>query len=296
MALRIVVCIKQILDTSLPLYLDASERIRHKGRDIYIVNPADRCALEAAVIVKRRLGNVVISALSVGPPAAEQALYYCLAQGADEGIHILNEDYYNLDSLRTSFILSKAIRDLAYDLILCGNFSLDSANSLAGVSLAELLGLPQVTDVVHFKLDPEQRQAMVQRRLEKGKRETLSCALPAVFTIDRLINEPHYVSLHNHLRATKRTLIKKNLDLLWPGPDSSEETDMFPSITGIAIPKPYPKRLPAIGKSMSVAERQTMILQGVLGNAKQTEYIDGAPDEVAAKLVEKLETTGILSN
>ena len=175
---KIIVCVKQSLDTNLPLCLGNDGRIRHIGQEqFYIVNPVDRCALEAAILIKRQINRGFISVVTVGPAIAEQTLHYCLAQGADEAIHVLCDDFDILDSFQISFILSKAIRDLDYDLILCGNRSLDSTNSQVGASLAELLDLPQVTDVLHFELSPKLKQAKAHRRLEKGKtseREVLS--------------------------------------------------------------------------------------------------------------------------
>ena len=65
---------------------------------VYIVNPADRCAIQEALSIRKRAGEGTITVVTVGPDRTRQALYYCLAHGADEAIHISYDDDTILDS------------------------------------------------------------------------------------------------------------------------------------------------------------------------------------------------------
>jgi electron transfer flavoprotein beta subunit len=294
--LRIVVCVKQILDTELPLTFGQDNCVRQIGKEqLYVINPVDRCALEAAILIKQKFNQGIISVVTVGSAIAKQVLHYCLAQGADEAIHVLCDSYDILDSFQISFILSKVISELDYDLILCGNRSSDSTNSQVGPSLAELLNLPQVTDVINFEITSELKQAQVQRRLEKGKREIIECPLPAVFTVDKFINEPHYVSIYNYLLATQRTIVQKTTDSLGINSNTMKDTGMCLVTTNIALPRPRPKKTPAMDTKLSTAERQRMLTQGGLGETKKTEFLEGEPDVIAAKVIERLTNAGFIT-
>lgn len=76
-----------------------------------ITNPYDTVALEAGLAIKDKYGGTV-TAISMGPPQAEEILREAIALGADEGILLSDRAFAGADTLATSYTLAKAIQQL----------------------------------------------------------------------------------------------------------------------------------------------------------------------------------------
>ena len=83
--------------------------------------------------------------MTMGPPAAREALAECLALGADRGVHLCDRAFAGADTLATARALAAAVRREPFDLVLCGRNSVDAETGQVGPELAELLDWPQVT-------------------------------------------------------------------------------------------------------------------------------------------------------
>ena len=106
--LNIIVCIKQVPRvTELP-WDEKSGTLR---RDLAagMINPACKHALEAALQIQEKIGAKV-TALTMGPPAAEEVLREALAMGANRGILISDKRFAGSDTYATSFFLATAIK------------------------------------------------------------------------------------------------------------------------------------------------------------------------------------------
>jgi electron transfer flavoprotein beta subunit len=93
-----------------------------------------------------------------------------------------------------------------YDLILFGKLAVDDYNHQVGAMTAELLGLPCITSVVHLTIDGGTVEA--EREIEGGI-EVSTCALPAVLTCDKGLNNPRLPSLKGIMAAKKKPLETK---------------------------------------------------------------------------------------
>ena len=86
--------------------------IREGGRNI--VNPFDRRSVTQAVeLVERYGGEVVV--MTMGPPQAEEALWECLAMGADRAVHVCDRALAGSDTLVTARVLARAIERVMPD-------------------------------------------------------------------------------------------------------------------------------------------------------------------------------------
>ena len=85
-------------------------------------------------------GGGKITALSVGPPSAVDALRKALSMRVDDAILLPEENYPALDAQSTARILAAAIRKLeAVDVVLCGRETGDwHGGMVAGFLAAEL--------------------------------------------------------------------------------------------------------------------------------------------------------------
>jgi electron transfer flavoprotein beta subunit len=198
----VVVCVKQVPDTEQPI------RVRHDGSGIeeqglnWILNYYDEHAVEEALRVREKHGGTV-TVVCVGPPRASEALRTALAMGADEAVHVADPAVDGADHLGVAKVLARVLGQLRYDLVLCGRLATDDNASVVGGALAEYLGLPQATAI--SKLELQDGLATVEREVEGGV-EVLRVPLPAVFTVERTINEPRYPTLPGIMKAKRKEI------------------------------------------------------------------------------------------
>ena len=106
--MRIVVCVKQVVDTEAEKKLVAPDwRIDRTVENI--LNPYDEYAVEAAIQLKEASDAEVI-ALCVGSEAAEDAVRKALAMGADEAVLVTDDALAGSDALGTARVLAAAIK------------------------------------------------------------------------------------------------------------------------------------------------------------------------------------------
>jgi electron transfer flavoprotein alpha subunit len=174
-----------------------------------IVNPHDLHAVESAVQLKEKFGGYV-TAISMGPMQAQEALRESIAMGADEGILISDREMAGADTLATSYTLWKGLLKVAetrpIDLILNGKVAIDGETGQVPPGVAVRLGIPIVTNVVSIEnLDWEKRQITVKRRFEDGV-EIVRTVLPAALTIHEDANRARRSTIDGILKARRTPL------------------------------------------------------------------------------------------
>ena len=198
--LTIIVCIKQVpMVTELP-WDEATGTLR---RDLApgMMNPACKHALEAALQIKEK-HSAHVTALTMGPPAAEEILREALALGADRGVLVCDKTLAGSDTYATSLILAAAIKKECptCDLILCGAYTLDSETAQVGPQLAEELHLPAAAYVENLEISGRTLRVC---RVVDNFRETLEMEFPALVTISVEKYQPRYSSLSGLENAFK---------------------------------------------------------------------------------------------
>jgi len=196
--LNIVVCIKQVPGTT-DIKIDPETNTLVREGVESIVNPFDCYALEEGVRLKERCSGKV-TAISMGPPQAEQALRETISLGADEAILLSDQAFAGSDTWATSYVLSKAISKIAdYDVIICGRQTLDGDTGQVGPELAEMLEIPFVAYVSKVE-EISEGYMRVQRMVEEGY-ETIEMPLPAVITVVKEINVPRLPSIRGTMKS-----------------------------------------------------------------------------------------------
>jgi electron transfer flavoprotein beta subunit len=192
--LNIIVTVKQVPDTA-EVRIDPKTNSLMREGVPSIINPEDRNALEAALVLREAHGGTV-TALSMGPPQARAALEEALCMGVDRAILLSDRAFAGSDTLITAFTLSRAIMKIAtYDLILAGRQAIDGDTAQVGPQIAGFLDLPQVTYAEGLELKAA-GVLIVQRGLE-GSTQWVQVKLPALVTVTGSINHPRYPSLYN---------------------------------------------------------------------------------------------------
>jgi electron transfer flavoprotein beta subunit len=207
MGLEILVCVKQVPhpDHFSEVRLDArSGRIVREGIPA-IINPLDRNALEEAVRARERFSGKV-TVISMGPPQARKALEEALAAGADRGILLCDTAFAGADTLATATTLFYAVRKLGrFDLIFCGNETVDSGTAQVGPQLAELLDIPQVSGVREVSYTGD-KTLEVKRVLEHGYMRA-RVRLPVLLCVTKEINKPRLPTVQSIMEVARREVI-----------------------------------------------------------------------------------------
>ncbi|MEJ2608390.1 MAG: electron transfer flavoprotein subunit beta, partial [Anaerolineales bacterium] len=107
--MNIVVCVKQTADPAATVTVEDGKI--SWGDTPMILNPWDEYAVEEALRIKEKHGGKV-TALSLGPERAKEALKQALAMGCDEGILVSDPVFAGADSLVVSKILAAAIQKI----------------------------------------------------------------------------------------------------------------------------------------------------------------------------------------
>jgi electron transfer flavoprotein beta subunit len=249
--LKIGVCVKQVPAKDAPLAI-AEGSVWIREADIgFETNEPDSYALEEALRLKEKHGGEVV-AVSMGPERVKQTIKEALAKGADRGIHVVDEKFYALDPLGSARSLATAVEKENFDLILTGLQSDDQGFGQTGVLLAELLGRPHATIIMH--LEVIEGRLKLKRELEAGWFQWIELPLPAVLSIQSGINKPRYATLKGIMAAKKKEIA--------------------------SVPRA------SLGLSDVPTERVERIY--VPQKTKKTEFITGTTKEIAVQLVEKL--------
>jgi len=203
--MKLLVIVRQVPDSTTVI------QIRPDGEDIeraavkkLVVNPFDEFAIELAVQLREKRQDVErITALTVGPAGAGEALRTALAIGADDGLHLLDAAFEKLDELQTAALVAGVVKDRGYDLILRGKQEIDLDSGQLGPALAELLDWPHVGAVTGLEIAADGATLKANRRVE-GADEITQCPLPALLTIEKGLVECRYPSLPNLMKAKKK--------------------------------------------------------------------------------------------
>ncbi|MCX5867154.1 MAG: electron transfer flavoprotein subunit beta/FixA family protein [Proteobacteria bacterium] len=216
--MKILVCVKQVPERESRFRLDPSGKGYSDQGINFVLNPYDEYALEEALLIRERLGQVEITALSLGPARVEKIIRRALELGADHGAHILTPESYYLGPGETALQIVKFTRERGFDLLFFGIISEDYMRGQTGPMVAALLQLPFATAVVSETISDDLGLITVERELEAGAREVVELPLPAVLTIQSGINRPRYPRLTDKLRARAQKLeVITGLEPLPPG-------------------------------------------------------------------------------
>jgi len=283
--MKVVVCVARVVDTAEPLPVRPGEIALRQESLRHMLNPADEYAIEEGLRLKDRYPDDHVTAISMGPPQNESVLRRCLALGADEALLLCDEAFRGSDTLATARILATAIRQLEADIVLCGKRASDGDTGQVAAQLATFLDLPAVTRVV--RLNVRDGEALVDRRLERGRREVLRCPLPALFAVEEGINRPRYPKLRVLFQSLKAEISRRSLADLGLRPDEVGEVGSCVHVANLSSPKPITKGLFIPDSDLSPEERWQQIIGGGM-EERHGDVIEGPSEAVAERLLEFL--------
>jgi len=201
--MHIVVCVKMVPDTTQVSIDPVTNTLVREGVP-FITNPFDTHAVEEAIRFKDTYG-AYITAISMGPPAAESVLRKAVSLGADEGILLSDRAFGGADTLATSTVLGYAVKKInesrPVDIILCGKQTIDGDTAQVGPGIARRMDIPQLTLVDEMiSVNQDKKTIKVRRKLE-GYHEIIESRVPVLITVEREINTPRYPTVPSRLDA-----------------------------------------------------------------------------------------------
>jgi electron transfer flavoprotein beta subunit len=211
--LNVVVCVKHIPDPNLPGELEGD---RLKRRDVVgTLDPGDEFGVEAGLQL-REAGGGEVTLVSMGPPEALEAIRKGLSMGADRAVLVSDEALAGADALATATVLAAAISRSAFDVVVAGVESTDGYTGTMPATLAELLGIPQVTFARGIEASGDRIE--VRRQTADGY-HLVHCPFPVLVTVTAGANEPRYPSFKGIMAAKKKPLEQLSLADLGLRPD-----------------------------------------------------------------------------
>jgi electron transfer flavoprotein beta subunit len=253
---KIVVAIKQVPARDSPLKVSSSGTWIEDADLAYEINEPDAYALEAGLQLKEKAGGEVV-VLCAGPDRAGQTIREALAKGADRAIHIGTENAGAADPLALAHVMAEALESEKPDLVLTGLQSDDLGYGQTGVILAEVMGLPHATLIMHIEIvdnGPQGNAIRVKRELEDGWFQHVEMSLPALLTIQSGATKLRYATLMGIKKAKSKEV----------------------------------KRFSAAGPGGAHAASVRLSRIYMPEKSKRSQIFDGPPKEAAAKLIEKL--------
>ncbi|MBG6179912.1 electron transfer flavoprotein subunit beta/FixA family protein [Arthrobacter sp. CAN_A1] len=221
--LDIVVLVKHVPDAQFDRHINGQDRTTDRKESI--LSELDEYALEAALqLVEAHGGDPAghrITAVTMGPSGAVNAVKKALQIGAHAGVHLCDDALAGSDAAGTSRALAAVVAHLGtVDLVITGMASTDGETSLVPAQLAERLDLPQVTFASSLDLLQEEGTwTLTARRDGDVYSETVEATLPAVVSVTDQINEPRYPNFKGIMAAKKKPLTTLSLQDLGVDPD-----------------------------------------------------------------------------
>ncbi|MHC5211031.1 MAG: electron transfer flavoprotein subunit beta/FixA family protein [Planctomycetota bacterium] len=262
--LTIVVCVKVSPDTAqlradpqtgAPRLVEAPPRI----------STFDENALEEAVRLRERHGGKVVALSLVAEDPPPELVLRLLAMGADEAVLVEESTVAQADSLATASILAAAMAKIGgWDLVFCGEGSIDAYSCQVGPRLAESLGLPALTHVTRVEVRGDGLR--VQRALE-DRTLTVEAPLPVLLTVGQEINEARFPTVLQIMGASKKPTLRWSLSDL-----GFEEGRTAAAMSGLRTVEVYAPQI----------ERRGLPIRGE------------TTDEIAMELARKLFELGLL--
>ena len=262
-----VVCVKPIPDPKYwdRLSLDPKTGVLRREGIPTVINPLDKHALEVALQLKDNFGWEV-TVVSMAPPETTQTLREALAMGADRAYLASDRLLAGADTLATAYALAGLIKKKAPDfqLVLCGNMSLDGSTSQVAPQIAHYLEVPHITHV--SKVETQDGSTFQVTMDLKLAQLVLEHQGPMVLAVTKEVNIPRLVNIMGILAAEK-----KPMEVL-----SASDLNLDPS---------------KIGHEGSPTRVRNLFMPEI---KRRREILKGEPEEVAEELVNRLHQVGML--
>jgi electron transfer flavoprotein beta subunit len=208
--MNIVVCVKYVPDATADRHFESDNTVDRVGVP-GLLSELDEYAVEQALQLKEKAAagddgeDTEVTALTVGPEEAADAIKKALQMGADKGVHVVDDAIAGSDALATSQVLAAAIKKIGeeseVDVVMCGMSSTDASMSVVPAMLAERLDLPQVT--MGSVIESQGKEFRIKRDGDTST-EVIAATAPLVLSVTDQSGEARYPSFKGIMAAKKK--------------------------------------------------------------------------------------------
>ena len=253
----IVVTVKMVPDLVEDLEVNAGGTDLDRSVVKLRINEFDEHALEQALLLKDQHGaRVTVVALDSGE--VDETLFTCLAKGADRAVKVMGDFQGGVSTHGAAAVLAQVLGGIPHELILAGVQAADDRDGQLAGLLGSALRLPHVSVVTGVEPSGD-RAVTVRQEYSGGVVGELEVDLPAVLGIQAAPQTPRYAPVSKVRRMMKTAKIET---IEAP----AVEVGAGSIVTSLARPE-------AAGRA---------------------EIIEGAPEEVAARLYAILADRGLV--
>ena len=172
-----------------------------------MMNPADRHAVEAALVLANARGGEV-TAITMGPESSESILREAVSLGVKSAYRLTDKAFAGADTLATATILKAAIDATGpYDAVFCGASSIDGVTGQIPAKLGTMLGYGILTNACKIEIGDE--GMTIDRKAGTGY-EKLTAAFPLVCSVTEDANTPRKPSIKG--RTASKKLVVEVMD------------------------------------------------------------------------------------
>src|SRR5687768_6098255 len=206
--MNIIVCVKHVPDATADRHFESDKTVDRVGVD-GLLSELDEYAVEQALQLKEKAGEgeVTVTAVTVGPDKAVDAVRKALQMGVDQGVHVVDDAIAGSDAIATSLVLAAAVKKAAGgdvpDLVMCGMSSTDGSMGVVPAMLAERLGVPQVT--LASVVETQGAQVRIKRDGDTAT-EVIGGTMPLVLSVTDQSGEARYPSFKGIMAAKKKPM------------------------------------------------------------------------------------------
>ncbi len=238
------------------------------------VSPADRAALEMAL----RCDGAEVTAVAYGPAAADDVLREALAAGAGNAVRIDGEISASSEAVAAALV--EVVE--TFDLVVCGDYSLDRSTGSVPAFLAALMHRPQALGLVDVSISSTGAVRGI-RRLDGGRREVVALDGPGVVSVEGSVGALRRAPLAATIDARSATIEVRDA----PDPAPSTGVAPFGELRPLR-PRARVHHLP----SGSTLQRIRQLLDVGGAEPARAETVELPPGEAAAAILAQLAEWG----
>lgn len=206
--MKIVVLVKEVPDTYGDRKLNLETGLADRAAGESVLDEISGRALEVALAHADGHADTEVVIVAMAPASAQTTIRKGLAMGATRAVHVVDDGLLGADLGLTAEALAAAIREVGFDLVVCGNQSTDGNGGVLPAMLAELLDVPQATALATVELTDT---AVRGRRALDGGTATVSAELPAVISITEQLPDARFPNFKGIMAAKKKPYDTKTL-------------------------------------------------------------------------------------
>ena len=212
--MKIIVLVKQVPDPNLVTISENGHLQRENVPSM--MDPFGMMALQHALTLKKNIGAHV-TAITMGPPQAEDMMRRCLEYGVDEAILLTDKAFAGADTLATARTLGCYIKSRKFDYVFCGMQATDGDTAQLPPELSAILGINIYSYVSKVRID----DPLVMTQIYDDNSLEIEVCCPAVVSFLRPPEDPIVLpSMKDFMDARKKSVDTLNAWMVGVPPGS----------------------------------------------------------------------------